>query len=147
MDRLSSHPQEHPRNLGQVRLKSGVPSFDAGEFFKTSPVIRLLVDYLLNGMAISRSNYLKLEIVLRTNVHLFREAKFRQGIWRPFVCRQMTGVVSSTTKGYLASHLINACGMDQHQDISAQTVFKIGDFPVPRDFEATRHHTELLLAA
>jgi LacI family transcriptional regulator len=37
--------------------------------------MRLLIDYLLNGMPISRTNYLNPGIVLRTNVHLFREAQ------------------------------------------------------------------------
>jgi LacI family transcriptional regulator len=37
--------------------------------------VRLLVDYLLNGSAISRTNYLNPGIVLRTNVHLFREVQ------------------------------------------------------------------------
>jgi LacI family transcriptional regulator len=37
--------------------------------------VRLLVDYLLNGIPISRANYLNPGIVLRTNVHLFREAQ------------------------------------------------------------------------
>jgi LacI family transcriptional regulator len=37
--------------------------------------VRLLVDHLLNGVPISRSNYLNPGIVLKTNVHLFREAQ------------------------------------------------------------------------
>jgi LacI family transcriptional regulator len=37
--------------------------------------VRLLIDHLLNGMPISHSNYLNPGIVLRTNVHLFREAQ------------------------------------------------------------------------
>jgi len=37
--------------------------------------MRLLVDYLLTGAEISSSNYLNPGIVLKTNVHLFREAQ------------------------------------------------------------------------
>ena len=37
--------------------------------------MRLLIDHLLNGISISRANYLNPGIVLRTNVHLFREVQ------------------------------------------------------------------------
>jgi len=44
--------------------------------------VRLLVDYLLNGTPISRANYLNPGIVLRTNVHLFREVQAQRSAAR-----------------------------------------------------------------
>ena len=39
--------------------------------------VRMLVDHLLNGLALPPANYLNPGIVLRTNVHLFREVRRR----------------------------------------------------------------------
>ena len=39
--------------------------------------VRMLVDHLLNGVALPAANYLNPGIVLRTNVHLFREVQRR----------------------------------------------------------------------
>src|SRR5205814_9179983 len=39
--------------------------------------VSMLVDHLLNGVALPRANYLNPGIVLRTNVHLFREVRRR----------------------------------------------------------------------
>lgn len=43
-------------------------------YLQGQTAIRLIVDHLLNGISIPSSNYLNPGIVLRTNLHLFREA-------------------------------------------------------------------------
>lgn len=44
-------------------------------YLQGQTAVRLLVDHFLNGAAISVINYLNPSIVLRTNLHLFREAR------------------------------------------------------------------------
>jgi LacI family transcriptional regulator len=46
-----------------------------GPYLQGQTAVRLLVDHFLNGAAIPVINYLNPSIVLRTNLHLFREAQ------------------------------------------------------------------------
>jgi LacI family transcriptional regulator len=58
-------------------LRSGTirASIYQNPYLQGQVALRLLVDNLLNGMAIPHASYLNPGIVLRTNVHLFREAQ------------------------------------------------------------------------
>ncbi|HVG92408.1 MAG TPA: LacI family DNA-binding transcriptional regulator [Alphaproteobacteria bacterium] len=58
-------------------LQSGTirASIYQNPYLQGQVALRLLVDNLLNGMAIPHASYLNPGIVLRTNVHLFREAQ------------------------------------------------------------------------
>jgi LacI family transcriptional regulator len=59
----------HLRN-GTIRA-----SIYQNRYLQGQVALRMLVDNLLNGIAIPPANYLNPGIVLRTNVHLFREAQ------------------------------------------------------------------------
>jgi LacI family transcriptional regulator len=64
-------------------LRSGTvrASIYQNPYLQGQIAVRMLVDNLLNGMAIPHASYLNPGIVLRTNVHLFREAQ--EGTNRP----------------------------------------------------------------
>jgi LacI family transcriptional regulator len=55
--------------------------------------VRLLVDNLLNGIAIPHASYLNPSIVLKTNVHLFREAQDGRNM-QPMANRRLVSFVS-----------------------------------------------------
>jgi LacI family transcriptional regulator len=55
--------------------------------------VRMLVDLLLNGVALPRANYLNPAIVLRTNVHLFREVRRRSSRETPHNSRRLAASV------------------------------------------------------
>src|SRR5260370_30267843 len=58
-------------------LRSGTirASIYQNPYLQGQVAVRMLVDNLLNGIAIPHASYLNPGIVLRTNVHLFREAQ------------------------------------------------------------------------
>jgi LacI family transcriptional regulator len=63
-------------------LRSGTirASIYQNPYLQGQVALRMLVDNLLNGIAIPHASYLNPGIVLRTNVHLFREAQEGNGI-------------------------------------------------------------------
>jgi LacI family transcriptional regulator, galactose operon repressor len=58
-------------------LKNGTirASIYQDPYLQGQTAVRVIVDHLLNGISIPSTNYLNPGIVLRTNLHLFREAK------------------------------------------------------------------------
>lgn len=64
-----------PEMVSHLRKGTIRASIYQNPYLQGQIAIRLLVDHLLNGIAIPHASYLNPGIVLKTNVHLFREAQ------------------------------------------------------------------------
>lgn len=64
-----------PEMVGHLRCGTIRASIYQNPYLQGQIAVRLLVDKLLSGIAIPNASYLNPGIVLRTNVHLFREAQ------------------------------------------------------------------------